>query len=212
MEVAIFDGDDGPRQIGRHIFRGQLVALEYSARGEDLPTIRLDDERARRRLDDQSAIERHGGHAIGDISKAQDGDGSEQARKRVRATRLERPATRPAATSFLAGAKEEASGCRSTTRETRATDCAHATKNIATGLAKLAGKRPRNRNPILRGCAGPLSGSVGCGLRTDGSDNQPIVLRLRPDVRRAIHPVHPSASRRWIHPSATTATVGPCGA
>jgi hypothetical protein len=35
------------------------------------------------------------------------------------------------------------------------------------------------------------------------------MLRLRPEMRRAIHRVRPSASRRWIDPSASTATVGP---
>jgi hypothetical protein len=191
IEVAVFDGDDRPRQIGRHVLRGELVALEYSARGEDLTAIRLDDERARRRLDRQSTIKRHGGHAIGDIAKEQNGDRSEQTRHRMRATRLERPGRCPAATSFLAGSKEEAFGCRAPMRETRASGHARATENAARGLAELARKRPSNRSPILRPCAGLLNGSVGCGRRSDRSDNQPIVPRLRPDVWRAIHPLPP---------------------
>jgi hypothetical protein len=47
-------------------------------------------------------------------------------------------------------------------RETRATGGARATKNVVNGLAEFARKRPRNRNSILRRCAGLLGSSVGC--------------------------------------------------
>src|SRR5262249_22309799 len=111
IEVAIFDGDDRLRQIGRNILRGEFVAFEYSARSEDLAAVRFDDERAWRRLDCQPAIQWHCGHAIGDISKAQNGDHGEQACQRMRATRLERPATRLSATSSLTDSKEETFNC-----------------------------------------------------------------------------------------------------
>jgi hypothetical protein len=72
-------------------------------------------------------------------------------------------------------------------REIRTAGGARATKNAATGLPQLARNRPRNRNSIPRRCAKLLGGSVACGRRTARSDDQPIMLRLRPDVRRAMH-------------------------
>src|SRR6266446_8573429 len=89
VKVPVLDGYDCAGEVGGHVLRGELVALEHAPRGEDLAVRRLDDERAWRGFDHQPSVGRDGDNAVGDVANGQHDEQSEHGGDRVPAARPE---------------------------------------------------------------------------------------------------------------------------
>jgi len=110
VKVPVLDGNDCAREIGGHILRGELVALEDTARGEDLAIRRLDDKRAWRGLDHQPSVGGHGGNAVGDVSHGKDDEQNKRGGDRVIQARPERSCARHLRTGSRFGCWTSAPG------------------------------------------------------------------------------------------------------
>jgi hypothetical protein len=86
IKVSVLDGDDGLLENGRHILRGEFVALEDAACGKQQAIARLHAKRAWGRLRYQSAACRQTENAIADIA---DRNGDESRHGKCARTRNE---------------------------------------------------------------------------------------------------------------------------
>ena len=74
VEAAVLDGHDGLGEVGGHVGRRDLGALEDAAGREGLAVVRLDDQGARGRVDLQAAVQGQSRDAVADDQQKQDAE------------------------------------------------------------------------------------------------------------------------------------------